>query len=122
VPLSFDDAAMEVLELLDDAPFEWDMFVDLQDNAIRYCFCTLTDAMAFRLRFGNASERRAGASGQLSAGGRVASSGFNVVHLKTIVATVAYPVLEAAGELPAREAVTSEAAATDVLTVRPNLP
>ena len=63
VPLSFDDAAMEVLELLDDAPFEWDMFVDLQDNAIRYCFCTLTDAMAFRLRFGNASERRAGASG-----------------------------------------------------------
>jgi hypothetical protein len=35
VPLSFEDAAMEVLELLDDAPFEWDMFVDLQDNAPR---------------------------------------------------------------------------------------
>ena len=32
------------------------------------------------------------------------------------------PVLEAAGELPARESVTDEAAATDALAVRPNLP
>jgi phosphate:Na+ symporter len=36
--------------------------------------------------------------------------------------SVAYPVLEAAGELPARESVTGEAAAADTLAVRPGLP
>jgi phosphate:Na+ symporter len=36
--------------------------------------------------------------------------------------SVAYPGLEAAGELPARESVTGEAAAADTLTVRPGLP
>ena len=34
VALSFDDAAMEVLEWLDDASFEWDMYVDLPENCI----------------------------------------------------------------------------------------
>ena len=34
------------------------------------------------------------------------------------ICSVAYPVLEAAGELPARESVTGEAAATDALPVR----
>ena len=38
------------------------------------------------------------------------------------ICSVAYPVLEAAGELPARERVTGEAAATDALAVRPGLP
>jgi phosphate:Na+ symporter len=37
------------------------------------------------------------------------------------ICSVAYPVLEAAGEFPARESVT-EAAATDALAVRPGLP
>ena len=37
------------------------------------------------------------------------------------ICSVAYPVLEAAGELPARESVTGEAAATDALAVRPGL-
>jgi len=36
--------------------------------------------------------------------------------------SVAYPGLEAAGELPALESVTGEAAAADTLTVRPGLP
>jgi phosphate:Na+ symporter len=38
------------------------------------------------------------------------------------ICSVAYPVLEAAGELPARESVTGEAALTDALTYRPRLP
>ena len=59
VALSFDEAAMEVLEWLDDAPFEWDMYVDLPANTIRYCFRSLADATTFKLRFANASERRA---------------------------------------------------------------
>ncbi len=59
VALSFDEAAMEVLEWLDDATFEWDMYVDLPENSIRYCFRTVADATAFKRRFANASERRA---------------------------------------------------------------
>jgi hypothetical protein len=51
VALSFDDAAMEVLEWLDDAPFEWDMYVDLPENSIRYCFRAAADAVAFKQRF-----------------------------------------------------------------------
>jgi phosphate:Na+ symporter len=38
------------------------------------------------------------------------------------ICSVAYPVLEAAGESPARESVIGEAAATDALAVRPSLP
>ena len=34
VALSFDEAAMEVLGWLDDASFEWDMYVDLPANCI----------------------------------------------------------------------------------------
>lgn len=63
VPLSFDDAAMEVLEWLDDAPFEWDMHVDLPANCIRYCFRTVGDATAFKQRFANGAEKRAVAGG-----------------------------------------------------------
>jgi hypothetical protein len=59
VALSFDEAAMDVLEWLDDASFKWDMYVDLPANCIRYCFRTAVDAMAFKRRFADASERRA---------------------------------------------------------------
>jgi hypothetical protein len=59
IPLPFDDAGMEVVEWLDEAPFEWDMYVDLPENCIRYCFRTLADATAFQQRFVNASQRRA---------------------------------------------------------------
>jgi hypothetical protein len=53
VELSFDEAAMEVLECLEDSSFEWDMYVDLPANCIRYCFRTMADASAFKLQFAN---------------------------------------------------------------------
>jgi hypothetical protein len=63
VALSFDDAAMDILDWLEGCDFEWDMYVDLPENAVRYCFRTLADVSAFKQRFGNASEGRAVASG-----------------------------------------------------------
>jgi len=62
VALSFDDAAMDILDWLEGCDFEWDMYVDLPENTVRYCFRTLADASAFKRRFGNASEGRAVAS------------------------------------------------------------
>jgi hypothetical protein len=59
VPISFEEAAMEVLDWLEGAGIEWDMYVDLSENTIRYCFRTLAVATEFKRRFGNASERRA---------------------------------------------------------------
>ena len=50
---------MEVLEWLDEAPFEWDMYVDLPENCIRYCFRVAVDAMAFKLQFASDLQRRA---------------------------------------------------------------
>ena len=52
VALSFDEAAMDVLDWLEDCAFEWDMYVDLPDNCIRYCFRKLADATAFKRQFG----------------------------------------------------------------------
>ena len=43
---------MDVLDWLEDADFEWDMYVDLPENTIRYCFRTLEAASAFKRRFG----------------------------------------------------------------------
>ena len=63
VPLSFDEAAIEVLEWLDDAPFEWDMYVDLPANCIRYCFRTMLDAAAFKQRFADGSTKRRAVGG-----------------------------------------------------------
>ena len=63
VALSFDDAAMEILDWLEGCDFEWDMYVDLPENTVRYCFRTLADVSAFKRRFGNASEGRAVAGG-----------------------------------------------------------
>jgi hypothetical protein len=62
VALSFDDAAMDILDWLEGCDFEWDMYVDLPENTVRYCFRTLEDVSAFKRRFGNASEGRAVAS------------------------------------------------------------
>ncbi len=59
VPLSFDDAAMEILDWLEECGFPWDMYVDLPENTIRYCFRTLEDAARFTQRFGHAPEGRA---------------------------------------------------------------
>ena len=58
VEVSFDEAAMEVLDWLEGCPFEWDMYVALPANAVRYCFRTVADASAFKQRFGPAMERR----------------------------------------------------------------
>jgi hypothetical protein len=63
VALSFDEAAMDVLDWLEDCAFEWDMYVDLPENTIRYCFRTLSDASAFKSQFGDALEERVAASG-----------------------------------------------------------
>ena len=63
VALSFDDAAMDILDWLEGCDFEWDMYVDLPENTVRYCFRTLADVSAFKRRFGNASEGRAVAGG-----------------------------------------------------------
>ncbi len=60
VPLSFDEAAIEVL---DDAPFEWEMYVDLPANCIRYCFRTMLDAAAFKQRFADGSTKRRAVGG-----------------------------------------------------------
>jgi hypothetical protein len=58
VALSFDEIAMEVLAWLDERAFDWDMYVDLPASTVRYCFCTLADATAFKQRFVDATQRR----------------------------------------------------------------
>jgi hypothetical protein len=63
VVLSFDEAAMDVLDWLEGCSFPWDMYVDLPANTVRYCFRTLAEASAFSRRFGNAQEGQAVASG-----------------------------------------------------------
>jgi len=64
VALSFDDAAMNALDWLEECGFEWDMYVDLPANTVRYCFKTLEDASAFKCRFGYAPQGRAVAGGR----------------------------------------------------------
>ena len=59
VALSFDEAAMDVLDWLEGQTLEWDMYVDLPANTIRYCFRTMADAVSFKRRFGDAAEGRA---------------------------------------------------------------
>jgi len=54
---------MDVLDWLEGTDFDWDMYVDLPENTVRYCFRTLDDASAFKRRFGHAAEGRAVASG-----------------------------------------------------------
>jgi hypothetical protein len=59
VALAFDEDAMDVLDWLESQTMEWDMYVDLPENTIRYCFRSVADAMAFKRRFGGAAETRA---------------------------------------------------------------
>ena len=59
VALPFDEAAMDVLDWLEGQTFQWDMYVDLPENTIRYCFRTLRDASAFKRRFGEAIAKHA---------------------------------------------------------------
>ena len=59
VALPFDEAAMEVLDWLDSSRLEWDMYVDLPENCIRYCFRRLADATSFKQCFKDAQGRRA---------------------------------------------------------------
>jgi hypothetical protein len=59
VAMTFDEIAMDMLDWLDGATFEWDMYVDLPENTVRYCFRRLTDASAFKQQFGLAVKKLA---------------------------------------------------------------
>ena len=63
VALPFDEEAMDVLDWLEGREAQWDMYVDLPENTVRYCFRTSDDASAFKRRFGDAPQRRAVAGG-----------------------------------------------------------
>jgi hypothetical protein len=63
VALSFDEETMDLLDWLEGCEFQWDMYVDLPENTVGYCFRTLDDASAFKRRFGNAPRGRAIAGG-----------------------------------------------------------
>ena len=67
VALSFEEAAIEVLEWLDDASFEWDIYIDHDGKWFHvYCFSEPADARKFMERFGgekfDPSERGRGAN------------------------------------------------------------
>lgn len=51
VSLSLDDKLEGVLDWLDDRHGRWDMYVDLRDHTIRYCFRDLGEASEFKRRF-----------------------------------------------------------------------
>lgn len=51
VKLSLDDELKGVLDWLDARLGRWDMYVDLGDQSIRYCFRNLADASAFSRSF-----------------------------------------------------------------------
>ncbi len=51
VTLSLDDEAVGILDWLDARLGRWDMYVDLNEQVIRYCFRDLADASAFTQRF-----------------------------------------------------------------------
>lgn len=55
VRLSLDDRLDGVLDWLDARLGRWDMYVDLHDHSIRYCFSNLADASAFNQRFAKAA-------------------------------------------------------------------
>jgi hypothetical protein len=61
VALTFDEIAMDMLDWLDTSALEWDIYVDLPDNTVRYCFRKLVDASAFKRQFGYVVKRRAAA-------------------------------------------------------------
>jgi len=51
VALSLDEAARDVVEWVEGQSLDWDIYVDLPENRIRYCFRSLADAMALKGRF-----------------------------------------------------------------------
>ena len=51
VTLSLDHELTGVLDWLDARLGRWDMYVDLRDQTIRYCFRELADASEFSRRF-----------------------------------------------------------------------
>ena len=51
VSLALDDKLVGVLDWLDGRLGRWDMYVDLGDQTIRYCFREEADAFAFSRRF-----------------------------------------------------------------------
>jgi len=51
VTLALDNELTGVLDWLDARLGRWDMYVDLRDQTIRYCFRDLADASAFSRRF-----------------------------------------------------------------------
>ena len=51
VALPLDDKLVGVLDWLDERLGRWDMYVDLRDQTIRYCFRDEADAFAFSRRF-----------------------------------------------------------------------
>ncbi len=54
VALSLDDELVGVLDWLDARLGRWDMYVDLRDHTIRYCFRDLADASDFSRCFDGA--------------------------------------------------------------------
>lgn len=51
IALSLDDQLKGVLDWLDERIGRWDMYVDLEDHTIHYCFRDRADAGAFKQRF-----------------------------------------------------------------------
>ena len=51
VTLSLGDKLVGVLDWLDERLGRWDMYVDLRDQTIRYCFRDEADAFVFSRRF-----------------------------------------------------------------------
>jgi hypothetical protein len=51
VALPLDDKLVGVLDWLDERLGRWDMYVDLRDQTIRYCFRDEAEAFAFSRRF-----------------------------------------------------------------------
>ena len=51
IALSLDDELKGVLDWLDERIGRWDMYVDLDDHTIRYCFRDSRDAADFKQRF-----------------------------------------------------------------------
>ena len=51
IALSLDDQLKGVLDWLDERIGRWDMYVDLQDHTIHYCFRDVGDAADFKRCF-----------------------------------------------------------------------
>ena len=62
VTLSFDDDAAGVLDWLDARLGHWDMYVDLKQQTVRYCFREPAEAFAFSRRFVKVREAGVGAA------------------------------------------------------------